>query len=40
MFMKIHAPWKVITRYAEVMNMKMPIKVSIEYVWRHFTDLV
>lgn len=26
-FLKIHAPWKVLTRYAEVMNMKMPIKV-------------
>lgn len=34
MFMKIHAPWKVITRYAEVMNMKMPIKVRTVYFER------
>jgi anoctamin-4 len=26
-FLKVHVPWKVLTRYAEVMNMKMPIKV-------------
>ncbi|CAH1390645.1 unnamed protein product [Nezara viridula] len=25
-FLKVHVPWKVLTRYAEVMNMKMPIK--------------
>ncbi|KAJ4444612.1 hypothetical protein ANN_06408 [Periplaneta americana] len=25
-FVKIHVPWKALTRYAEVMNMKMPIK--------------
>ncbi|XP_014662739.1 PREDICTED: anoctamin-4-like isoform X2 [Priapulus caudatus] len=25
-FVKIHAPWEVCTRYAELMNMKMPIK--------------
>ncbi|XP_073997753.1 anoctamin-4-like isoform X3 [Rhodnius prolixus] len=25
-FLKIHVPWKVLTRYAEVMNLKMPIK--------------
>ena len=26
-FVKVHVPWKALTRYAEVMNMKMPIKV-------------
>ncbi|KAK6625541.1 hypothetical protein RUM43_005840 [Polyplax serrata] len=25
-FLKIHAPWHVMTRYAELMNIKMPIK--------------
>ncbi|PSN52662.1 hypothetical protein C0J52_06028 [Blattella germanica] len=25
-FLKVHVPWKALTRYAEVMNMKMPIK--------------
>ncbi|ODN04171.1 Anoctamin-5 [Orchesella cincta] len=25
-FVKIHAPWPVLTKYAEIMNMKMPIK--------------
>ncbi|CAB0010579.1 unnamed protein product [Nesidiocoris tenuis] len=25
-FLKVHVPWKVLTRYAEVMNIKMPIK--------------
>ncbi|XP_024081221.1 anoctamin-4 isoform X2 [Cimex lectularius] len=25
-FLKVHVPWKVLTRYAEVMNLKMPIK--------------
>lgn len=27
-FLKIHVPWKALTRYAEVMNLKMPTKVS------------
>jgi hypothetical protein len=26
-FLKVHVPWKALARYAEVMNMKMPIKV-------------
>ncbi len=26
-FVKIHAPWEVLTRVAELMNLKMPIKV-------------
>ena len=25
-FLKVHAPWEVITRCAELMNLKMPIK--------------
>ncbi|OXA52495.1 Anoctamin-4 [Folsomia candida] len=25
-FVKVHAPWTVLTKYAEIMNMKMPIK--------------
>ncbi|XP_069684912.1 anoctamin-5 isoform X2 [Periplaneta americana] len=34
-FVKIHVPWKALTRYAEVMNMKMPIKrfVSLGKAW-------
>ncbi|KAH0620835.1 hypothetical protein JD844_021649, partial [Phrynosoma platyrhinos] len=27
-FVKIHAPWEVLTTYAEVLNIKMPIKES------------
>ena len=27
-YVKIHAPWDVLTRMAELMNIKMPIKVS------------
>ncbi|NPA98334.1 MAG: hypothetical protein GXO43_03050 [Crenarchaeota archaeon] len=27
-FVKIHAPWDVLTRMAELMSIKMPIKVS------------
>ena len=27
-FVKVHAPWDVLTRMAELMNLKMPIKVS------------
>ncbi|GAB6023958.1 hypothetical protein CHUAL_008688 [Chamberlinius hualienensis] len=27
-FLKIHAPWEVLTRYAELMNFKMPIKIE------------
>lgn len=26
-FVKIHAPWDVLIRYAEVMKLKMPMKV-------------
>uniref|UniRef100_A0A0K8SKC7 Anoctamin n=2 Tax=Lygus hesperus TaxID=30085 RepID=A0A0K8SKC7_LYGHE len=25
-FLKVHVPWKLLTRYAEIMNLKMPIK--------------
>ena len=27
-FVKIHAPWAVLTKYAEIMNIKMPVKVT------------
>ncbi|CAG7831124.1 unnamed protein product [Allacma fusca] len=32
-FVKIHAPWPVLTKYAEIMNIKMPIRklISISY---------
>ncbi|XP_049855202.1 anoctamin-4-like [Schistocerca gregaria] len=32
-FLKIHIPWKALTRYAEVMNLKMPTK-GLKYVAR------
>ncbi|XP_033610715.1 anoctamin-4 isoform X2 [Cryptotermes secundus] len=34
-FLKVHVPWKALTRYAEVMNMKMPIKrfISLGKAW-------
>ncbi|CAG0920337.1 unnamed protein product [Notodromas monacha] len=36
-FIKIHAPWDVLTRYAEVLNIRMPIKVKqkIKYIIKH-----
>ncbi|XP_076341962.1 anoctamin-6-like [Tachypleus tridentatus] len=30
-FVKIHAPWEVLTRYAEIIKMKMPIKEVPEF---------
>jgi hypothetical protein len=27
-FVKIHAPWEVLTRYAEILNFKMPLRVG------------
>ena len=29
-FLKISAPWDILARYAEIMNLKMPIKVGRE----------
>lgn len=26
-FLKVYAPWDLLTRYAEIFNLKMPIKV-------------
>ena len=34
-FVKVHAPWKVLTRMAEEMLMKMPIKVCRRIVLAH-----
>lgn len=35
-FVKIHAPWEVLIRYAEIMKFKMPMK-QVETSWRlHF----
>ncbi|GLG95443.1 Anoctamin, partial [Gryllus bimaculatus] len=28
-FVKVHVPWKALTRYAEVMNLKLPTKVGV-----------
>ena len=36
-FVKIHAPWEVLIRYAEVMKLKMPMK-QIETSWRLIFD--
>ncbi|XP_022255251.1 anoctamin-1-like [Limulus polyphemus] len=30
-FVKIHAPWEVLTRYAEIIKMKMPLKECSKY---------
>jgi hypothetical protein len=30
-FVKIHAPWEVLTRYAEILNFKMPLRVGITH---------
>ncbi|XP_071112364.1 anoctamin-4-like isoform X8 [Haliotis cracherodii] len=30
-FVKIHAPWEVLTRYAEIMSMKMPLQDQGDY---------
>ena len=35
-FMKVHAPWDLLTRYAEIFNLKMPIKVRIFFA--HFAE--
>ena len=34
--MKVHAPWDLLTRYAEIFNLKMPIKVRIFFA--HFAE--
>ncbi|XP_064628203.1 anoctamin-4-like isoform X2 [Lineus longissimus] len=31
-FVKVHAPWEILTRFAELMNMKMPMKIDGEAV--------
>lgn len=36
-FVKIHAPWEILCRYAEVMKLKMPMK-QIEASWRMIFD--
>lgn len=36
-FVKIHAPWDVLIRYAEIMKLKMPMK-QIETSWRLVFD--
>ena len=32
-YVKIHAPWEVLTRVAELIGLKMPIKVSTVYTF-------
>ena len=28
-FVKVYAPWEILARYAEIFNLKMPIKVRV-----------
>ena len=28
-FVKIHAPWHLLTKYAEILAVKMPVRVSL-----------
>ncbi|XP_076344268.1 anoctamin-1-like isoform X2 [Tachypleus tridentatus] len=35
-FVKIHAPWDVLTRYAEIMKMKMPMKEVPEFQYSRY----
>jgi len=37
MFIKIYTPWNVMTRYAEVMKLKMPMK-TIQTSWKMLFD--
>ena len=30
-FVKVHGPWDILAKGAEIMNMKMPIAVSTHY---------
>ncbi|KAJ6217834.1 hypothetical protein RDWZM_008991 [Blomia tropicalis] len=36
-FIKIYAPWKVLTRYAEIMKLKMPMK-TMQTTWKMLFD--
>jgi len=27
-YVKVHAPWIILAKYAEILNLKMPIKVN------------
>ncbi|XP_058842183.1 anoctamin-4-like isoform X3 [Acipenser ruthenus] len=35
-FLKLHAPWEVLCRYAELMNIRMPFRRKIYYLHRRF----
>ncbi|XP_075456791.1 anoctamin-4 isoform X2 [Ascaphus truei] len=35
-FMKLHAPWEVLGRYAELMNVRMPFRRKIYYLHRRY----
>ncbi|XP_073401128.1 anoctamin-4 isoform X3 [Dendrobates tinctorius] len=36
MFVKLHAPWEVLGRYAELMNVRMPFRRKIYYLHRRY----
>ncbi|XP_041071613.1 anoctamin-4 [Carcharodon carcharias] len=36
MFVKLHAPWEVLCRYAELMNVRMPFRRKIYYLQRRY----
>nr|DBA30962.1 TPA: hypothetical protein GDO54_006883 [Pyxicephalus adspersus] len=36
MFVKVHAPWEVLGRYAELMNVRMPFRRKIYYLHRRY----
>ena len=36
-FIKIHAPMELLKRYAEILKIRMPIRVSMEFIFPFFS---